>query len=209
MMSTITALRLGKSAKKRVNLFLDGKFAFSMDRDKVVQERLKVGLALSQDRLDVLMTSLRLSRCFDAAYHYLSYRPRSEAEMRERLQRRGFPKEHIEMTLGKLKEQGLLNDMSFARFWAENRATFRPRSRGLTRSELRKKGVAEEVISQAVGGIDEAESAYRAAIIKARRLSRLDYPEFRQRLGEFLRRRGFTYNIISQTIRRVWQEKTE
>ena len=77
----------------------------------------------------------------------------------------------------------------------------------MTRSELRKKGVTEDAISQAVGEIDEVESAYRAAVIKARRLSRLDYPEFRQRLGEFLRRRGFTYDIINRTVRRVWQEK--
>jgi regulatory protein len=99
--------------------------------------------------------------------------------------------------------------VSFARFWSENRVTFRPRSRGMTRSELRKKGVAEEVISQTVAEIDEAESAYHAAVIKARRLSRLEYPEFRQRLGEFLRRRGFAYDIINRTVRRVWQEAKE
>jgi regulatory protein len=208
-MNTVTALRVGKNTKNRINLFLDGKYAFSLERDKVAQEKLKVGLELSGERLQALMTSLKFSRCLDAAYRYLSYRPRSEAELRERLQRRGFPAEHIEKTLTRLQEQGLLDDLGFARFWAENRATFRPRSRGMTRSELRKKGVAEEVINQAVGEIDEAESAYRAANAKSHRLSRLDYPEFRQRLGEFLRRRGFSYNIISQTIRRVWQETRE
>ena len=195
--------------EKRANLFLDGKFAFSVDKEKVVQEGLKVGLELSSDRLDKLMTSLNLGRCVDAAYRYLSYRPRSEAELRERLQRRGFPMVHIEQALNKLKEQGLLDDVSFARFWAENRATFRPRSRGMTRNELRKKGIAEDIIVQAVSEIDEAESAYRAATAKARRLTRLDYPEFRQRLGEFLRRRGFTYDIISRTVRRVWHEMRE
>jgi regulatory protein len=208
-MSTITALRTGKRIEKRVNLFLDGKFAFSLEKDKVALEGLKVGLELSGDRLDTLMTSLKLSRCLDAAYRYLSYRPRSETELRERLQRRGFPAEHIEQTLIKLKEQGLLDDLSFARFWAENRATFRPRSRAMTRRELRKKGVTEEVIRQAVGEIDEVESAYRAAVTRTRQLSHLDYLEFRQRLGEFLRRRGFAHYIINQTIRRVWQEKKE
>jgi regulatory protein len=208
-MSTITAIRTGKRIEKRVNLFLDGKFAFSLERERAAQEGLKVGLELSSDRLDALMTSLKLSRCLDTAYRYLSYRPRSEAELRERLQRRGFPSEHIEQTFTKLREQGLLDDVGFARFWAENRATFRPRSRGMTRSELRKKGISEDAINQVVSEIDETESAYRAAVTKARRLSRLDYPEFRQRLGDFLRRRGFTYDIIIRTIRRVWQETRE
>ncbi|MDP2919280.1 MAG: regulatory protein RecX, partial [Dehalococcoidia bacterium] len=208
-MSTITALRTGKQDKKRVNLFLDGKFAFSLETDKVAREGLRVGLELTGDRLDALLGSLKLSRCLDAAYRYLSYRPRSEAELRERLGRRGFPAEHISAALDKLKEQGLLDDAAFARFWAENRATFRPRSRAITRRELHQKGVPEEVIREAVSEIDEVESAYRAALSKVRRFSQFEYPEFRQRLGEFLRRRGFNYDIINRTIKKVWEERKE
>jgi regulatory protein len=208
-MSTITALNTGNHAKKRVNLFLDGKFAFSLEEEEVNKERLKVGMELSSSRLDELVGALQFTRCLNAAYRYLGYRPRSEAEIRERLQRRGFPPEHIDKVIEKLKEQELLNDESFARFWTENRATFRPRSRGLTRSELRRKGVAEETISQVVNEINDAESAYAAAISKAGRLQNLEYSEFRQRLADFLKRRGFTYDIISRTIRRVWQEIKE
>lgn len=208
-MNTITALRDGKRTKDQVNLFLDGKFAFSLEKDKAIKEGLKVGMEISDNRLGELVSSLRFARCLNTAYRYLGYRPRSEAELRERLQRRGFPKEHIERTIEKLKAQDLLNDETFARFWAENRATFRPRGKALTRSELRKKGVAEETISQAVNEIDEAESAFTAAISKARRLQNLEYLEFRQRLTDFLRRRGFSYDIISRTVRRAWQEIKE
>lgn len=206
-MSTITALRTGKRAAERVNLFLDGRFAFSLGKDDVARERLKVGLELSGERLDELTDALRVNRCLNAAYRYLGYRPRSEAELRERLGRRGFPREYIDAVINKLREQGLLDDLAFAQFWVENRATFRPRSRGLTRSELRKKGVAEEAIRQAVGEMDETEAAYRAALGRARRLSRLEYPEFRQRLGEFLRRRGFTYETINRAVKRAWEER--
>jgi regulatory protein len=206
-MSTITALRTGKRAAERVKLFLDGRFAFSLGKDDVARERLKVGLELSGERLDELTDALRVNRCLNAAYRYLSYRPRSEAELRERLGRRGFPREHIDAVINKLREQGLLDDLAFAQFWVENRAAFCPRSRGLTRSELRKKGVAEEAIRQAVGEMDETEAAYRAALGRARRLSRLEYPEFRQRLGEFLRRRGFTYETINRAVKRAWEER--
>lgn len=206
-MSTITALRAGKRSNEHVNLFLDGKFAFSMGKDEVTRERLKVGLELSSERLAELANAMKVSRCLNAAYRYLSYRPRSESELRTRLHRRGFPPEHIEEVMGKLKEQGLLDDQEFARFWVENRATFRPRSRGLTRVELRKKGVSEDAIRQAVSEIDEPEAAHRAASSKARRLSALEYPEFRQRLGEFLRRRGFTYETINRAIKRAWEER--
>jgi regulatory protein len=178
-----------------------------LGKDDVARERLKVGLELSGERLDELTNALRVNRCLNAAYRYLGYRPRSEAELRERLGRRGFPREYIDAVIDKLREQGLLDDLAFAQFWVENRAAFRPRSRGLTRSELRKKGVAEEAIRQAVGEMDETEAAYRAALGRARRLSRLEYPEFRQRLGEFLRRRGFTYETINRAVKRAWEER--
>ncbi|OGN90271.1 MAG: hypothetical protein A2Z74_04015 [Chloroflexi bacterium RBG_13_46_9] len=205
-MNTITALRTTGRTKKQVNLFLDGKYAFSLEKNNIAKQGLKVGMELSSSRLDELKNSLRYARCLNAAYRYLSYRPRSESELRDRLQRRGFPAEHIDKVVEKLKEQGLLNDEAFARFWAENRASFRPRSRQMTRRELQKKGVDKDVISQAVNEIDETESAYNAAVARARRLQNLEYQEFRQRLSEFLRRRGFTYDTINQTIRRVWQE---
>lgn len=205
-MNTITALRESGRTKKQVNLFLDGKYAFSLEKINATKQGLEVGMELSNSRLDELKDSLRYARCLNAAYRYLSYRPRSESELRDRLHRRGFPVEHINKVIEKLKEQRLLDDEAFARFWAENRASFRPRSRQMTRRELLKKGVGKEAISQAVNEIDETESAYNAAVARARRLQNLEYREFRQRLAEFLRRRGFTYDTINQTIRRVWQE---
>jgi len=206
-MSTITALRAGKRTAERVNLFLDGRFAFSLEKDDVVREKLKVGLELSGERLAELTDAMNVSRCLNAAYRYLSYRPRSESELRARLQRRGFPPEHIAKVMGKLKEQGLLDDREFARFWVESRTTFRPRSRRLTRVELRKKGVTEDSIRQAVSEMDETDAANRAAETKTRRLSGLEYQEFRQRLGDFLRRRGFTNETIDRAIKRAWEKR--
>jgi len=58
-----------------------------------------------------------------------------------------------------------------------------------------------------VGAIDDDDSAYQAAISKARSLSLSDYQSFRRRLGEFLKRRGFGYGAINHTVERVWQER--
>ena len=97
--------------------------------------------------------------------------------------------------------------MDFARFWKENRDSFSPRSQWLTKLELRQKGVAGDIIDQVVGTIDDGDSAYRAALSKARRLSRSDYQDFRRRLGEYLKRRGFGYGVINHTVERVWEER--
>jgi len=206
-MSKITALRIGKGRKKRVNVFLDDRFAFSLEAEVAVKEGLQVGQELSASQIEALARSDHFHRCLNVATHYLGYRPRSEFEVRERLQRRGFDENNIGVVIARLKEQGLVDDMDFARFWKENRDSFSPRSQWLTKLELRQKGVADDIIDQVVGTIDDDDSAYRAALSKARRLSRSDYQDFRHRLGEYLRRRGFGYGVINLTVERVWEER--
>ncbi len=206
-MSRITALRAGKGRRKRVNIYLDGKFAFSLAAEVAVKEGLRVEQELSADDIKTLFRSDDLQRCFSAATLYLSYRPRSEPELRERLHRRGFNDDSIEDTLARLKKQGLLDDTAFAQFWTENRDYFSPRSQRLTRLELKRKGVSEEIIDRVVDNIDDEDSAYRAGLKKARSLSRSDYPSFRRRLGDHLKRRGFSYEVINHTVELLWQEQ--
>ena len=206
-MSKVTAIRAGRGQGKRVNLFLDGRFAFSLQAELAAKEELKVGQELSSHQVEALTGSDNYQRCYDAAARYLSYRPRSEAELKERLCRRHFDDNSIEAVVTKLKEQGLVDDLAFAQFWRDNRQSFSPRSQWLTRRELRQKGVAEEVMNQVVATIDDSDSAYRAALSRARSLSGYDYPQFRQRLGSFLRRRGFNYAVINRTVEQMWPEE--
>jgi len=171
-----------------------------------IKEGLQVGQELSANQVEVLTMSNHFHRCLNAAIRYLGYRPRSEAEVRQRLQRHGFNSDCIEKVLAQLKEQGLVDDTAFARFWKENRESFSPRSRRLTRLELQRKGLDGGVIDQVVGEVDDGDSAYRAALGKTRRLLPSDYQGFRRRLGAYLRRRGFNYEVINDTVERVWKE---
>jgi regulatory protein len=203
----ITALRASRGRGKRVKVFLDGRSAFSLEAEVALKERLKVGQELSAGQIEDLNGANQCQRCLDAAARYLSYRPRSQYELRKRLLRRGFDDDSIEVVLAKLKERGLIDDGNFAQFWKDNRQSFSPRSQWLTRLELKQKGVPNEVIEQVVSTIDDADNAYRAAANRARSLTMSDYQSFRRRLGEYLRRRGFGYGVINKTIERLWQER--
>jgi regulatory protein len=154
----------------------------------------------------VAAESDKFQRSLDAALRYLSFRPRSDAELRFRLSRRGFDSETIGRVLTKLKEQHLVDDVAFARFWRHNREAFSPRSRRLMAQELRSKGVAAEIISQVTAELDDELQAYEAAQGKLHQAEGLAYPDFSQKLGAFLHRRGFNYEIIRHTIDRAWKE---
>ena len=206
-MGKITAIRVGRRRGKRVNIFLDGKFAFSLEAEVAAKEGLKVGQELSANQIEALARSDHFHCCLNAACHYLSYRPRSESEIRERLRQRGFSGDSVEAVIAKLKEQGVVDDMAFAQFWKDNRESFSPRSQWLTKLELRRKGLGDDIIDQVVAGVDDNNSAYRAALGKARGLLRSDYQSFRRRLGEYLKRRGFGYEVIRHTVERLWQER--
>jgi len=205
-MRKITALRVGRGRRKRVNVSLDSRFAFSLEADVVVKEGLQVGQELSAGQIEALARSDHSHRCLKAAVRYLSYRPRSEFELRERLHQRGFDDDSVEAVLVRLKEQGLVDDMAFAQFWRDNRESFSPRSQWLTGLELRRKGVASNIIDQITGTIDDEDSAYRAALSKARSLPTSDYQSFRRRLGGYLKRRGFGYRVINYTMEKLWRE---
>ena len=207
LMSKISALRVGKSRGKRVNVFLNGKFAFSLEAEVAVKEGLQVGQELFTNQIEALARSDHFHRCLNAAIHYLSYRPRSESELRAKLQQCAFDDDIQEAVITRLREQGLVNDTAFAQFWKDNRESFSPRSRWLTKLELRRKGVANDIIERVVGAIDDDDSAYRAALRKARSLPRSDYQDFHRRLGEYLKRRGFSYSVINHNVERLWQEK--
>jgi regulatory protein len=206
-MSEITGIKKVKGREKRVRVYLDGKPALRLLAETALQEGLKVGQEITESRLDSLESQDRYRQCLNAAIRFLGYRPRSEAEVRQRLERHGFDGECLEKSLARLKEQGLVDDVAFARFWKENRETFSPRSKRLTKMELKRKGLSSDIIEQIIGEIDEKDSAYRAALKKAPRLVNYEYQDFRRRLVDYLGRRGFNYGVIKETTERIWKEQ--
>ena len=209
-MSRITALRTaGRSRQNsggKARVFLDGQPALTLEIEAVVNQGLHVGQELSTNDIEVLTRQGHFYRCLNAATRFLGYRPRSEAELRKRLTQHGFQNDTIEAVIKRLREQNLVDDIAFAQFWKENRETFSPRSQWLTGLELRRKGVSDDIISMVVSDIDDDDSAYQAALSRGRRLPLSDYPLFRRRLGDFLKRRGFSYGVIARTVQRLWQE---
>lgn len=205
-MGRITALQVD-SKKKRVNVFIDNSPSFDIDRDVASRAGLQVGQSLSADQIEELTQTDIFHNCFEAALHYLSYRPRSEAELRRRLYRGGFGDDVVNKVVARLKERKLVDDMVFAQFWKDNRQSFSPRSRRLIELELRQKGVASETAGEVTRGLDDEASAYEVGLRKSRHLPTSDYDEFRRRLFGHLRRRGFDYEVIDQVVTRVWQER--
>jgi regulatory protein len=207
MTGKITTLKFQKRNRERVNVYLDGKYAFSLQA--ILAARLHKGQFLSDEEIEGLLQEDASQKAYDRALNFLTYRPRSRAEVRRYLERKGVSPEVSERVEERLMRAGLLDDEAFARFWVENREQFKPRGRYRLRQELRQKGLEAQIIAQAVEEVDEEQSAYRAAVGRARRYAHLDRKDFRRKLGSFLQRRGFSYEIVKEVVERLWQETRE
>ncbi|MGE5603939.1 MAG: regulatory protein RecX [Nitrososphaerales archaeon] len=210
MAGHITSLEFQKHTDERVNVCVDGKYALALPALEAAQ--LKVGQLLTDADLARLRELDSTAKAYDRAVQYLSVRPRSTAEVRRRLQEAEVDEEAIEAAIARLTEQGYLNDAEFARYWVENRQRFRPKGEQALRQELRRAGVDSEAIDESLAGLDASEAAYAAARPRAERLQALaeeDQAAFRQKLGNFLLRRGFSYEVAREVTKRLLREMEE
>lgn len=204
MRQKITALQYQKKNRHRVNVYLDGEYAFAVQ--ETIAGTLHVGQELTEEQVAELRGRDVAEYAYERVLNYLGYRPRSRSEVQQYLKRRDVPEELVPPLIDRLQNSGLLDDEAFARYWVENRESFRPRGVRSLRFELRRKGVDDSVADGAVSGLDEPDSAYRAAENRARRMTAMDYTTFRRRLEGFLQRRGFSYGVSRDVVDRLWRE---
>ena len=142
---------------------------------------------------------------YNSALRFLSFRPRSEKELRTNLKGKHATNEIIEKIIIKLKEKRFINDEEFAKGWIESRLRFKPRSLRLIKLELRQKGIADEIIesgimNQELGTDSDLEQAKKLVEKRIKRVGHLPKQEVYQKLGRYLASKGFSWDTIKKAI---------
>ena len=207
----ITALRAQAKDPQRVNVFVDGEFALGISLSTITKTGLHVGKQLNTEEFAKLEQIESGDKAYLAALRFLEARPRSIAEVRARLGRKDFSPEAIDAAIARLAELDLLDDAAFARYWVENRRAYRPRGAGALRDELRRKGIDADVTAEilnddALTG-DESAGAWGLARGALRKYAdSRDRNTFIRRMGGYLQRRGYTFEVIRPIIDQLWAE---
>ena len=237
MPDLITALNADHFDPNKVHVFIDGKHALAVALDVAAAEKLAVGQPCPPDRLERLHKAEEINAIYASALNFLSFRPRSVREVELRLRKKGNQPEQIEMVMARLRKVGLVDDREFARFWVGNRMSFSPRGPRLLRSELRQKGVPQEIVDEILAEQTETQvelqqraeevaeeyelegdeptpgtdlaNALSLARKRLRSYSNLDPQTSRRRLSGFLARRGYGYDVIDGVMRRVYSVEGE
>ena len=211
-MGRISSLSPARGRSGHVNVEVDGDLLAVIPERLLEEHGYTVGTSLDEAEVRELQASGRVAEALALANAFIAHRPRSAAEVTNRLRRAHVDDETVQIVLDLLREQGLLDDTRFAALWVENRSSFHPRSARMLEYELRQKGVAREAIETVIGATsagDEVETAVAAGRKRLRAFASLDEEAFRRRMAAFLARRGFSYQTIDPALHVLWSEQQE
>ena len=200
-MPIITKIKSQKN-KKRVNIYLDNKFAFGLDLGNFMKLGLKVEQELSEKKVSEILKKAEFQKTLDKLLRFATLRPRSEKEINIWLRKYKVHQSIIPDLFNKLKRLKLLDDKKFAKWWVEQRMNFRPKSKRIINYELRSKGISKNIIEDVLSEvkIDEGKIAKEMLTKKIYKWEKLPKFEARKKMREFLARKGFGWSVIKDTI---------
>ncbi|MSU76193.1 hypothetical protein EXS54_01845 [Patescibacteria group bacterium] len=197
-------MKITKIAKQecrdRYNIFVDDRFFTALSADLLLESGIGQGDEIAEEQLNPFIERDGVGKVVTKALDYVSRRPHSEAELRTKLGKKDYDEAHIDDALVRLNELGYLDDEAFARQWIAERGT--ARGQRLLQMELRRKGVADAIIEQVLAE-DTPDELSHAKDLATKRLSRLSGQPpavVRRRLTDYLARRGYSYDVISQVL---------
>lgn len=194
----ITDMKAGVKNPERVNVYVNGGFAFSLDVAQVVDYRIKVGAVLDEARIEELRNASEFGKLYQRALEWVLLRPRSVRETRDYLSKKVYEKklnkDYVDEVIGRLSDKGYIDDYRFAEFWAQNRFVKKGVSRKRLTMELMKKGISREIIN---GVLDERNDEEELRKMAAKKRSRYKEPE---KLMAYLVRQGFPYDLVRKVV---------
>ncbi len=218
-MPQITDISPQKKNKNRVNLFLDGKYAFSVSLENILKNKFKIGIELSNDDVTKSTNEESQQKYQDKVINFLSFRPRSEKEIRDYLAKKiaadssiSFSQAQnsslIEKIFSKLKKYNYIDDVEFARWWLKSRSSSRPKGKNFIKIELIKKGISKQIIENVLKKApNQLKLAEKAIEKKLNTWHNLPLFEQKRKIYNYLASRGFQQDVIEDIFAKLSKKR--
>lgn len=204
----ITSISPQKKRKDRFSLFHEDTFLVGVSSQTLIDHSLKKGVELTPFLFDQITQSEEYQKIKDTFYDYLSRRDHGSFELKQKGLKKGYPKEIIDDVIDELDQKGLLNDESFAKKFASDKADFKQWGPIKIKSALRKKGISKNIAEKAVQSItndlDQQQICVDLLIKRKRHFLRESDPfKRKQKMYRYLAGKGFTGSFIKKAIDRI------
>jgi regulatory protein len=195
----ITAIKQQVKRQGRYSIFVDDKYAFSLSEIALLDQKIIIGLEISQAELTAFKDASKFDKAYNLVLAYVARRTRSEWELRDYFRRKEIDEEAGEQILTRLKGYGYVNDLSFARSWVENRRLLKPVSKRRLLLELRQKHVSVEIARQVLAEDETTDrDTLRQLVERKRKQSRYQDD---QKLMQYLVRQGYSYDDVKSALK--------
>lgn len=203
----IDKIEVQKNNKEKVNIYADGKYAFSLTFNGLLESKIHEGDELTEEQAEKIKNKDAPGLATLKAIDILSYSMKTEKELIRKLKEKKFPDEAILHAVEKMKTYGYIDDSAYVSSYITSKAI--PNNWGEQKiiSMLLQKGVDINVIKEKMEEVysddDKLSSATRAAEKYARKLSGIDSKKAKQKLYQHLMSKGYKYDVIKQVCRKV------
>ncbi len=194
----ITAIKAQVKNPGRVSIYVDGAYSFSLTPNQLLEQKVFVGLELDAPMLETLKKASDFGKLYNRLLRYALLRPHSCREVADYCRRKQFDQEACAEVIELLSARKYIDDAAFARAWVESRQLTKATSQRNLQLELKRKGISDEMIAQALAAQNYDETAaLQKLITKKRRQARY---QDRQKLLQYLVRQGFSYGEVMAVL---------
>ena len=193
----ITKISPAIKTEGRYNIYVDDKYSFSLDEVQLASLNLKKNDEIDAEQLDQLKSESDFGKNYVRALDLISRRPRSQREIRDYAFRKQWTKSNTERVIERLLERGYLDDAKFAEIFVQSRANLRNYSTKRMKLELRKRGVASDIVDQVLTDSENFDENAALKNLIAKKRNRYDNE---QKLIAYLARQGFSYDKIKSAL---------
>ncbi|AOR24042.1 recombination regulator RecX [Clostridium taeniosporum] len=205
-MEKITKLEVQKRNKERVNVFLDYEYAFSISTELIYKEGIKVKDEVNSEKLKDLAKKDGIIKCREAAIRTIERSLKTEKQVRDKLNLKGYEEEAINKSIDFLKKYNFLDDKDYVKKFIKDK--LKSQGSNKIKYSLMQKGIAKELIEEELNSIDkenEKEIAHSLAYKKLNNLKKTENDKYKlsNKLYRFLLSKGYNYEIIKEIVKEI------
>ena len=193
----ITKLSAQVKNLDRVNVFLDGKYSFSLTIDQVLEYKVKKDLEIDEQDVKKFEKLSLDGKLRQRALEWLMIRPHSEKEVMDYFRRKKVDSEQARAWLDEFILRGYQSDKSFARWWIDQRRA-KQKSQQFIRQELRQKGVDTAIIQSFL--LEESVTDKSALMMLIEKKQKQTKYQDSQKLTTYLVRQGYRYSDVVDAL---------
>lgn len=205
-MAKITKIEIQKKNKERVNLFLDEEYAFSISAELVYKEDLNKNDEIDSEKLKILAEKENFIRCKESALRSIERTHKTEKEVRDKLQLKGYEDNAINKSIEFLKEYNFINDDNYTKMFIRDKLN----SVGSQKIKytLIQKGIAKEIIEDELSKLNNENEKNTAINLAKKKLKSIEKKEndnykISGKLYRYLMSKGYTYDVTKDVVKEI------